>query len=112
MSTEKILILFSSVSFIFYAINSLYAKRLIDEFQRWGYGNLRKIIAYLQILASIGLIVGLYFPLLISIVSFLLFVMMTIATYTRIKVKDSFIDTFPAIFYSILNLIIFLMSVL
>ena len=110
MSTEKILILFSSVSFIFYAINSLYAKRLIDEFQRWGYGNLRKIIAYLQILASIGLIVGLYFPLLISIVSFLLFVMMIIATYTRIKVKDDFIDTFPAIFYSVLNFIIFLMS--
>ena len=110
MSSEKILILFSSVSFIFYAINSLYAKRLIDEFQRWGYGNLRKIIAYLQILASIGLIVGLYFPLLISIVSFLLFVMMIIATYTRIKVKDGFIDTFPAFFYSVLNFIIFLMS--
>ena len=110
MSTEKILILFSSVSFIFYAINSLSAKRLIDEFQRWGYGNLRKIIAYLQILASIGLIVGLYFPLLLSIVSFLLFIMMMIATYTRIKVKDGFIDTFPAIFYSVLNFIIFLMS--
>ena len=111
MLFENILIYFSAISFIFYSINSLYSKRLISEFDRWGYGKFRILIASFQLLSGIGFIIGLYFSFLISIVSFLLFVMMLVAIFVRIKVKDSVIEIFPAIFYASLNLIIFYNSI-
>jgi hypothetical protein len=111
MLLENILIYFSAISFIFYSINSLYSKRLISEFDRWGYGNFRFLIASFQLLAGIGFIIGLYFSFLISIVSFLLSAMMLVAIFVRIKVKDDVIEIFPAIFYASLNLIIFYNSI-
>ena len=107
MLLENILIYFSAISFIFYSINSLYSKRLISEFDRWGYSKYRFLIASFQLLAGIGFIIGTYFSFLISIVSFLLFVMMVIAIYVRIIVKDNFIEIIPAAFYALLNLFIF-----
>jgi len=111
MPLENILIYFSAISFIFYSINSLYSKRLISEFDRWGYGKFRFLIASFQLLAGIGFIIGIYFSFLISIVSFLLSVMMLVAIFVRIKVKDDVIEIFPAIFYASLNLIIFYNSI-
>jgi uncharacterized membrane protein YphA (DoxX/SURF4 family) len=111
MLLENILIYFSAISFIFYSINSLYSKRLISEFDRWGYGKFRILIASFQLLAGIGFLIGLYFSFLISIVSFLLSVMMLVAIFVRIKVKDDIIEIFPAIFYASLNLIIFYNSI-
>ena len=111
MLLQNILIYFSAISFVFYSINSLYSKRLISEYNRWGYGKFRFLISYFQLLAGIGLIIGIYFSFLISIVSFLLFVMMLVAIFVRIKVKDNVIEIFPAIFYASLNLIIFYNSI-
>ena len=111
MLLENILIYFSAISFIFYSINSLYSIRLISEFDRWGYSKYRFLIASFQLLAGIGFIIGTYFYFLISIVSFLLFVMMVIAIYVRIKVKDNFIEMIPAAFYALLNLFIFYNSI-
>jgi hypothetical protein len=111
MLLENILIYFSAISFIFYSINSLYSKRLISEFDRWGYGKFRILIASFQLLSGIGFIIGLYFSFLISLVSFLLSVMMLVAIFVRIKVKDDVIEIFPAIFYASLNLIIFYNSI-
>ena len=111
MLLENILIYFSAFSFIFYSINSLYSKRLISEFDRWGYGKFRFLIASFQLLAGIGFIIGIFFSFLISIVSFLLFVIMVVAIYVRIKVKDNFVQIFPAIFYALLNLFIFYNSI-
>lgn len=107
MSLENIFIYLSSLSFLIYSLNSIYSKRLISEFERWGYGKYRLIIAYLQLLASIGLIIGLYLQILLTVVSFALFIMMIFAIITRVKVKDSFFEVLPAIFYAIINFIIF-----
>ena len=112
MLLENILIYFSALSFIFYSINSVYSQRLIKEFERWGYAKFRYLIASFQFLAGIGFIIGMYFTSLITIVSFLLTVMMFVAIYVRIKIKDNFIQIFPAIFYTLLNLIIFYNSIL
>ena len=111
MLLENILIYFSAISFIFYSINSLYSKRLISEFDRWGYGKFRFLIASFQLLAGIGFIIGIYFSFLVSIVSFLLSVMMLFAIFVRIKVKDNTIEMIPAAFNALLNLFIFYNSI-
>ena len=107
MSLENLFIYFSAISFIVYSLNSIYSKRLIFEFERWGYSKHRLTIAYLQLLASIGLIIGLYVPLILTVVSFALFLMMIFAIFVRVKIKDTFLEILPAIFYAIINFIIF-----
>ena len=102
-----IVILFSAISFIFYAVSSFYSDRMIFEYNRWGYKKFRKIIALLQFLGGIGLLIGMQFPLLLTIVSALLTLMMIIAVYVRIRIKDNIINTLPAILYAILNFVIF-----
>tara|TARA_B100001540_G_C15815693_1_gene647223 strand:- start:3643 stop:3903 length:261 start_codon:yes stop_codon:yes gene_type:complete len=80
---------------------------MILEYDRWGYKKFRKIIASLQFLGGLGLLVGLRFSLLLTIVSALLTLMMITAVYVRIRIKDNLINTLPAILYTILNFIIF-----
>lgn len=80
---------------------------MILEYNRWGYKKFRKILALLQFLGGFGLLIGLHFPLLLIIVSASLTLMMIIAIYVRIRIKDNIINTLPAILYAILNFIIF-----
>ena len=111
MDIDDVIIYFSALSFLFYGVNSFYSKRLISEYERWGYNKQRIIISVLQILASFGIIIGTYFfPFLLSIVSFSLTIMMLVAVFARIKIKDSIANTIPAIFYVIINSIIFYQS--
>lgn len=102
-----IIIIFLAVSFIFYAVSSFYSDRMIFEYNRWGYKKFRKIIATLQFFGGFGLLIGMYFCLLLTIVSALLTLMMIIAIYVRIRIKDNVINVLPAILYAILNFIIF-----
>lgn len=114
MGSSFYFIIFSSISFVYYGINSLFSKRMHSEYSRWGYKNLRLFLAWCQLLGGCGLIIGMmHYSLnpLISITSFLLTVMMLTAVFTRIKSKDGFLLTLPSLFYSILNAIIFLQSI-
>ena len=110
MIIEDLLVFISSFSFLCYGINSLYSRRMISEYKRWGYSQQRHLISYLQILASLGLFAGLYFPILLTIVSFLLFLMMSVAIITRIRIKDSILKTLPSVLYAVLNFFIFYFS--
>ena len=109
---QDVLILFSSISFIIYSLLSIFSKRMIQEFSRWGFGNLRILVASFQMLGGIGLLLGLYNIWLLCLVSFLLIFMMIYAVIIRIRVKDSFLMTLPAIIYALVNSIIFYISFL
>ena len=104
------LVLISAFSFLFYSIRSLLSKNMILEYSRWGLNKIRVLISILQLFAVFGLLLGLYNSTLLSITSFLLTVMMLVAIFVRFKIRDSFINFLPAIFYVILNLIIFYIS--
>ncbi len=119
MDINLILILFSSVSFIVYGISSFRSKRMISEFQRWGYANQRKLIGYFQLIGGAGLMFGSLFEIsndngenlinssnILSASSFLLTVLMLGAIFVRINIKDKLVNILPATFYAILNFII------
>ena len=111
MDLEFFLSWISALSFLYYGINSLLSKKMVAEYKRWGFASKRYLIAYSQIFASIGLILGFYDNLLTIIFSFLLFLMMIGAMITRIRVKDSFFKTLPSFFYATTNFIIFYLSI-
>ena len=120
MGITFIISLFSGISFIVYGITSFKSKRMISEFQRWGYGNQRKLIGCFQFIGGTGLIFGSLFVVksvdngralinssnIVAASSFLLTILMIGAIFVRIKIKDKLITILPATLYAILNFII------
>lgn len=102
----KTLILISSFSFLFYSARSIFSKNMITEYSRWGLAKSRILISLLQFFAGLSLIIGFYNVKLLALTSFLLTIMMICAIIVRIKIKDSFLASLPAIFYAIINFII------
>jgi len=121
MNITLIISLFSGISFIVYGISSFRSKRMISEFQRWGYGNQRKLIGCFQLIGGAGLIFGSLFVIntfdsndslinsnnILGGSSLILTIMMVGAVFVRIDIKDKFVNILPATFYAILNFIIF-----
>ena len=106
----KYLTIFSGVSFIFYGILALVSKKMILEYKRWGYAEQRFLIGALQILGGLGLLLGLYFDLLIPLSSASLMLLMLAAIGVRINVKEQPIKMLPALFFAIINFLILINS--
>tara|TARA_B100001173_G_scaffold303712_1_gene306811 strand:+ start:349 stop:696 length:348 start_codon:yes stop_codon:yes gene_type:complete len=109
---KEIFVLFSAISFVIYSLHSVFSRRMILEFSRWGIGNLRILVASFQMLGGIGLLLGMYNVWLLCLVSFLLMLMMITAIIIRIRVRDSFLLTVPALIYALLSFIIFYSSLI
>ena len=106
----KYLTIFSGVSFIFYGILALVSKKMILEYNRWGYAEQRFLIGALQMLGGLGLLLGLYFNLLIPLSSASLMLLMLAAIGVRINVKEQPIKMLPALFFAIINFLILINS--
>ena len=83
-----------------------------EEFKRFGLPNISLFIAVSQLSGSIGLIFGLINPTILIYSSAGLSLFMFFALFTRLRVKDSLSSSFPALFYLILNIVIFIYSLL
>ena len=101
-----------------HTLSSFRSKRMISEFERWGYANQRKLIGCFQLIGGVGLLVGTLFEIpindtlinnvnIIAASSCLLTVLMVGAIFVRINIKDKFVNTLPATLYAILNFVIF-----
>lgn len=76
------------------------------EFKRFGLEKFGTTTAIMELLGAVGLFAGLkYYPVLI-VSSAGLALLMFLGVLVRIKMKDSFWLTLPALFYFILNLFI------
>jgi hypothetical protein len=96
-------VLFSSLSFMAYSISYFVSPHMESEFERFNLKHLGLFIIILEILGAFGLLLGLFFKPILIIASCGLSVLMLLGFITRIKVKDGFLVSFPAIFYMILN---------
>ena len=110
LSFNELLCLISAFSFAGYGISCLVSKRMNTEFARYGLARLQRIIGILQILGSIGLLIGLFYPPLKIFSSMGLTAMMLLAVLVRIKIKDSLVATLPAMLFFLLNLYLFLQA--
>ncbi|MBC7754240.1 MAG: DoxX family protein [Moraxellaceae bacterium] len=97
----------ASIAFFFYGSSCLQSKRMIIEFERYGLAKYRAITGILQILGSIGLIVGFFDPRFTLAASLGLSVQMFLGAIVRFRIKDSLIQASPALFFCGLNLFIF-----
>ncbi len=108
MTLRNLLIIFSGTSFLFYGINFFVSSKMKAEFKRFGLERLGTVTAYLELIGGVGLLIGLYNYQLSIISSGGLALLMFCGIIVRIKIRDSFLLTLPALLYFLLNLYIFL----
>lgn len=107
MTLRNLLIIFSGTSFLIYGISYFISSKMKTEFKRFGLERFGTVTAFLELLGAIGLLIGLYnYPLSI-ISSGGLALLMFFGVLVRIKMRDSFLLTLPALFYFLINLFIF-----
>ncbi|CAN5659766.1 hypothetical protein BH10BAC3_BH10BAC3_18640 [soil metagenome] len=110
MNLVNVLILISSLSFLGYGIAYFISPQMKNEFKRFGLENVGTLTAVLELLGAVGLLVGLKIQLILLISAGGLAILMFLGVAIRIKVKDSIWISLPALFFMILNLYIFFMS--
>ena len=84
---------------------------MILEFERWRLEKRRKEIGSFQLACGIGILIGLKLNPVLIVSSATLIIMMLVAVYIRIKIKDNISDILPALAYLILGIIIFQHSI-
>ncbi|MBL9169122.1 MAG: DoxX family protein [Verrucomicrobiales bacterium] len=98
-----VLILFSALSFLAYGSACFVSSQMRREFERYHLGSQRKLVGGLQVLAGMGLLAGLSYPWMGQAASAGLALMMMIAVGVRIRIKDTLLQTLPALIYLALN---------
>lgn len=106
----NVLIFISSLSFIGYGIAYFKSPKMKSEFKRFGLEKAGAFTALLELLGATGLLIGLKFPLILLVSAGGLALLMLLGVVVRIKVRDTFWITLPALFFMILNATIFFMS--
>ena len=104
---DLILIWFSALSFLFYGLSFYTSHHMKDEFKRYGLEKFALMTSILQILGGTGLIVGLQIHPILLISSAGLSILMLFGFGVRLKIRDSFWQSLPALSYFILNSYLF-----
>lgn len=99
----KVLVIFSSVSFLVFGLSCLFAPYMVLEFKRYGLAKFRTLNGLLQILGALGLLLLFYQPIFALVASGGLGILMVLGFLVRLKIKDGFVKSFPAFFYAVLN---------
>jgi hypothetical protein len=86
------------------------SKKMVLEFERYGLRQFRILTGVLQILGSLGLVIGFFQPLFTLISSLGLAVLMFLGIITRIRIRDSLLQTAPAFVFFSVNLYIFILA--
>ena len=74
-----------------------------QEFLRYRLGSQRVLVGILQWCAGIGLLAGMSRPWMGQVAAGGLAMMMMAAVVVRIQIKDTLLQTIPALFYLVLN---------
>jgi len=97
---------FSCLSFIYYGLGCLFAKRIRLEFERYELARFRNLVGGLQITGSLGLIGGLWLPLLGCAAASGLAILMLLGLIVRKRLRDKVIQMVPAGGYLVVNTVL------
>ena len=103
MTTTELVIIFIALSFFYYGASCLFDKRMKSEFQRFGIPQYRRLIGISQLLASLLMAIGYFFPIVALIAAIGLAVQMLMGFLLRLKIKDGLLQSSPAFLFMILN---------
>ncbi len=103
-----LLIVVSALTFISYGVLCLLTDHMKEEFKRYGFSKFRTLTGWLELLGGIGLLVGLQYRPILILSSGGLATLMLMGSITRIKIRDSIVQTLPALSLMVINAYILL----
>lgn len=104
------LVVFSSLSFLFFGINCFLAPHMKTEFVRYGLGEWQSLVGALQLAGAAGLVLGyFYLPVLSVIAAGGLSILMILGFGVRLKIKDTVLQSAPSFFFAVINAYIAIM---
>ena len=104
-NTLVFLATFLAVSFLFYGYQCLFTIKMSEEFHRFRLTTAqRQLTGSLQIVGALGIVSGLWYPIIGLAASTGLSMLMLLGFGVRLKIKDSFSQTFPSFLMFALNL--------
>jgi uncharacterized membrane protein YkgB len=93
-------------SFFIFGTRCLFAQAMVREFDRWHVPSLRHITGILEILGALGLVVGQWLPWVGLVSAAGLSLLVTCGLAIRMRVRDSFLQTLPAVVYIIASVFV------
>ena len=106
-----LLVLVSGVSFVIYGCLFFISPQMRNEFKRFGLEKFATLTGITELLGGIGMLVGLKFSFILLVSSGGLALLMLLGFGVRLKIKDGFWLAMPSLFFMLLNLYIFLMTI-
>ena len=99
-----IVAVFTSLSFFAYGANCLFAGRMQAEFERYGLPRFRALTGLLEVIGALGLLFGLYVPVIGFIAAFGLALLMLMGFGVRLRIRDTVLQMLPAVLYFFLSI--------
>lgn len=90
---------FVSLSFLAYGASCLFSARMLDEFERYGLARWRRLTGVLEITGSLGVLVGMWVPVVGMLAALGLAGLMFGGVIVRLRIRDGFWMTLPAAAY-------------
>lgn len=103
--------LLSIAAFLHYGVLCLFSNGMAQEFERFGLSRFRRLTGALEILGALGLIAGYFLPPLVIAASAGLVLLMVLGVITRLRVRDSALETSPALFLLAVNAFVLIRAV-
>jgi len=97
----------SVLAFGLYGLLVLFADGMVEEFERFGLSRFRRLTGALEVLGAAGLLGGLLVPPVTLVASGGLAILMALGVATRIRVRDTVVETLPAVVLLLINAWIF-----
>ena len=100
----NLLIVLSSILFLWYGLTTLFGGGMADEFSRFGLSRYRRLTGGFEVLGAVGLLAGVIWTPLVVVSAAGLSMLMLLGILTRLRVRDPWQATLPAILLMLLNL--------
>lgn len=107
----QVFTIISASAFIFYGFLILVSNHMVQEFRRYQLTRYRTFTGWLELAGGMGQLAGLIHPSLLIASSLGLALLMLLGTVVRIRTKDPWPQTLPAIGLFLLNLCIALSAI-
>ena len=108
MNLYLVLVALNSLAFLYYGLNCLFAKKMVEEFYRFGLSDAqRRLTGGLQILGALGVVTGVLVPEAGLVATAGLTLLMLLGFAVRLKIKDSVMASLPSFVFMALNAYLF-----
>lgn len=101
---ELFFVFFNSLAFFVYGVLCVCTGHMLEEFKRYGLIKYRRLTGILEVCGAIGTILGYFFNSYLYLFSTVgLAVLMLLGLFTRMRVRDTFLELMPAFALFVLN---------